>query len=84
LASYGMEAVVVDPWADPDEAQAQYGLQLHQKLPLAGGFAAVIAAVAHRQFSAMTADAWERLVTPGGVLMDLKGVISRELAPVRL
>ena len=49
-----------------------------------GGPRAVAAAVAHRQFAALSSDAWQNLLTPGGVLLDLKGIVPRELGALRL
>jgi len=85
LANYGIEALVVDPWVDQAEAQAAYDLPVQQQLPSGDGpFAAVIAAVAHRQFAELDLHAWQDLVAPGGVLFDLKGIVPRALQPVRL
>ena len=84
LSAYGMEVVVVDPWADPEDAHSQYGLQSQNHLPEEGHFTAVVAAVAHHQFVGLSLEDWNALVAPGGVLMDLKGVVPRELEPLRL
>ena len=43
-----------------------------------------LAAVAHQQFLALEIEHWHQLLEPGGVLLDLKGVIPRELQPIRL
>ena len=89
LQSYGLQPVLVDPWADPAEVQRD-----HPHLPpvltdistlLQGqSFAAVVAAVAHHQFVALDAPQWQQLLAPGAVLMDLKGMAPRELEPIRL
>jgi UDP-N-acetyl-D-galactosamine dehydrogenase len=89
LQSYGLQPVLVDPWADPAEVQRD-----HPHLPpvltdistlLQGqSFAAVVAAVAHHQFVALDVPLWQQLLAPGAVLMDLKGMAPRELEPIRL
>jgi UDP-N-acetyl-D-galactosamine dehydrogenase len=84
LRNYGIEPVVVDPWADPEEAEHEYGLQLHASPPEGESFAAVIAAVAHQQFRDFSPESWRALLRPQGVLMDLKGIVSRSLEPIRL
>jgi len=87
LRSYGMEPLVVDPWVDVAEAQTEYGLQVAADVPLvdpAAPFAAVIAAVAHRQFAQLAPAAWQALLAPETVVFDLKGIVPRQLATLRL
>ncbi|MFN7819292.1 MAG: nucleotide sugar dehydrogenase [Cyanobacteriota bacterium] len=84
LQRYGMEVEVVDPWADPQQASDEYGLTLHSQLPAGERYCAVVAAVAHHQFAALTADQWRQLVAADGLVLDLKGIVPRELNPLRL
>ena len=87
LRSYGMEPLVVDPWVDAAEAQTEYGLQVAADVPMvdpAAPFAAVIAAVAHRQFAQLAPAAWQALLAPETVVFDLKGIVPRQLATLRL
>lgn len=84
LRRYGMEAVVVDPWVDPKEAEREYGLAVQVEPPAEQRYAAVVAAVAHREFAAWGAEQWQLLLQPGGLLLDLKGIIPRELGALRL
>ena len=84
LGCYGMEVEVVDPWVDPEEAQHEYGLEVQAEIPAGGRFSGVVAAVAHRQFENLSPNQWRELLNPTGVLFDLKGIVPRELDPVRL
>ena len=84
LQRYGMEVVVVDPWVDKDVAQREYGVRVMDHIPAEVRYGAVAAAVAHRQFTALAAEQWRQLLTPGGVLLDLKGIVPRELGALRL
>ena len=45
---------------------------------------AVVLAVAHEQFAGLKSEQWQQLLAPDGVLMDLKGIVPRELQPIRL
>ena len=45
---------------------------------------AVVVAVAHEQFKALAEAQWKQLIVPDGVLVDLKGLLSRELQAIRL
>jgi len=84
LRTYGMEPLVVDPWVDPKEAFDAYGLSVVPEIPPDNRFAAVVAAVGHRQFVALEPQQWQQLLAPKGVLLDLKGVMPRDLQPLRL
>ena len=84
LERYGMELEVVDPWVDSELAYSEYGLTLSNEMPADRRYSAVVAAVAHRQFEEMPVDSWSRLLLPCGLLLDLKGIIPRELEPLRL
>ena len=81
---YGMEPLVVDPWVDREEAQRYYGLEVMPEIPPGERYAAVVAAVPHHQFQALTREQWQHLITADGVLLDLKGIVPRELQPLRL
>ena len=84
LKRYGMEPQVVDPWVDYAEAKREYGLEVMPEVPLGEDYQAVVAAVAHHQFQAMTLEQWLQLIGSDGVLMDLKGVVPRKLDALRL
>jgi UDP-N-acetyl-D-galactosamine dehydrogenase len=84
LASYGMEAVVVDPWVDPDECFHEYGLAMEKVIPTNSSFQVVIAAVAHLSFVKMDAEEWLQLVDDKGILVDLKGIMPRSLNAMRI
>lgn len=84
LQRYGMEPVLVDPWVDPQDAQREYGLTLHAELPSQGHYSAVVAAVAHRQFCAWSEQQWSEVIQANGPVLDLKGIVPRTLAPIRL
>jgi len=84
LERYGMDVDVVDPWVDPAEAQREYDLTVSSYIPLAGKYVAVVAAVAHKEFVAINSEQWRQLSIPSGVLLDLKGIIPRELEPLRI
>ena len=77
LQSYGVEVHVHDPEADPEEALHEYGVQLHkwEDLPRAD---AIVAAVAHRGFKALSPEDLCRKVVKGGVFVDVKAAYDAE------
>lgn len=80
---YSMETTVVDPCVDREEALAQYDLDLYSCIPEGSKYSAVIAAVAHDEFMAMSEQQWAELLLPNGVLVDIKGLIPRSLNAIR-
>ena len=83
LRSYGCRLLVVDPWVEPGD-NAAAGVELLAQIPASSRYEAVVAAVAHRQFSGWPAGQWQELLKENGVLLDLKNLIPRELGALRL
>ena len=79
-----MEAIVVDPLVDPEEAQRSYDLTVLSSIPSGQSWSAVVIAVAHQEFKQFTAEQWQHLLAPNGVLVDLKGLVPRQLEALRL
>jgi UDP-N-acetyl-D-galactosamine dehydrogenase len=84
LELYGMDVDVVDPWADPAESYRAYQLSISSDMPSVGGYGAVVVAVAHQQFVSIKANNWSQLIVEDGLLLDLKGIVPRELDPLRI
>ncbi len=83
LSDYGMQYDVFDPWVDQDEATAEYGVSL-VSAPTAATYDAVILAVAHHQFKTLGAAGIRDFVKPNGVVYDLKYVLPKDAADLRL
>ena len=84
LKRYRMKPEVVDPWVDPEEAKRSYQVSVISKLSPDVRYDIVLLAVAHDQFINLTADEWRSLILPGGIFVDLKGCMPRELSPLRI
>src|SRR5690242_11987427 len=71
LRSFGIEVLVHDPVSNPKEANHEYGIDLipWDALPRAN---AMIAAVAHKQFVAMSTEQLAAKLAPGGCFIDVK------------
>ncbi|MEM7611295.1 MAG: Vi polysaccharide biosynthesis UDP-N-acetylglucosamine C-6 dehydrogenase TviB [Pseudomonadota bacterium] len=83
LEGYGAEVDVHDPWAEPEEARAEYGIALTDK-PQPETYDAVIIAVAHAEFKSMGASAIRAFCKPGGVLYDIKYLLDASESDERL
>ena len=71
LKSYGAEVFVHDPEGDPAEALHEYGVVLHrwEDLPRAD---AIVAAVAHKHYQALSVEEISRKVVKNGCFVDVK------------
>ena len=83
LGDYNIQADVYDPWVDVAEAQHEYGLTPIDA-PKQGAYDAIIVGVAHEQFKAMGVDAIRALGKKEHVIYDLKYVLPRTAADLRL
>lgn len=78
LNEYGIEPIVVDPWASERDALHEYGVTL-TKLSDVKDADCVIVAVAHNEFKALKLDDIKKLYkssSDGKVLIDVKGLYS--------
>lgn len=77
LQSYGIEVFVTDAQASADEALHEYGVQLvaYDDLPEAD---AIVAAVAHREYSVLSVDEISRKLIKGGAFIDVKSAFDGE------
>ena len=83
LGEYSIGVDVYDPWVDPAEARAEYGIEPVAE-PAQGAYDAIVLAVAHRQFTGMGAQAIRALGKPDHVLYDLKYVLTAQETDIRL
>ncbi len=83
LRSFGIQVDVHDPWADPAEAEREYGIHLVPE-PERGAYEAIILAVAHREFAQLGAAGIRSFGVPGGVLYDIKYVLPADQVDGRL
>jgi UDP-N-acetyl-D-glucosamine/UDP-N-acetyl-D-galactosamine dehydrogenase len=74
---------VFDPVADPQQVQQEYGIQMRNKLP-DGPYDCIVLAVRHDEICALGDVRLRKLLTPSGLLYDLKSVLPRETSDVRL
>ena len=83
LESYGAKVHVYDPWVNADEAEEEYGIRPISE-PETGAYDAVILGVAHRQFTAMSADEIRSLGKAKSILYDVKYVLPPDSVDGRL
>ena len=77
LRSYGVQVFVTDPRALPAEALSEYGIELlaWEALPRAD---AIVAAVAHDEFSKLSVEDMGRKLVRGGAFIDVKSTLDAD------
>jgi UDP-N-acetyl-D-galactosamine dehydrogenase len=83
LKDYKVQTDVFDPWADPAQAQCEYGITPVQN-PEPGAYDAIVLAVAHHQFKSMGSQVIRSLGKPQHVLYDLKYLLPVDGSDLRL
>lgn len=84
LSDYGMVPTIVDPCVDASSVKNDLDIDVIQAVPTSQKFKAIIVAVAHTEFSNYSPDVWSDLLAPQGIIYDLKGIVPRQLLPIRL
>ena len=81
LREYGIDPIIVDPWAKESDAMHEYGVTL-TPLEEISNLDCLILAVAHREFREMTIADYLKLFrdmpNDEKVLVDVKGILNRE------
>lgn len=72
LESYSLNVEAVDPHASAEEFEHEYNFSLSAEPT--GLYDAVIVAVAHKEFVNLDPSDFSKLLKPGGILADLKGL----------
>jgi UDP-N-acetyl-D-galactosamine dehydrogenase len=81
LTDFGIEVTIYDPWAKPQEVMHEYGVPILSELPEEKGYAAIILAVAHKEFLSIDLI---RFKSSGTLIYDVKGILSENIVDSRL
>jgi len=82
LNNYGINPTIVDPWVDAEEAKATYNINVLKDIPCEE-FEVILLAVAHNQFNHLKTSYWKKILKDKNIIFDLKGVLPRDLNPMR-
>jgi UDP-N-acetyl-D-galactosamine dehydrogenase len=72
LQAYSIQVDVVDPHADSEELEHEYGYKLTPEV--GKGYDAVIVAVNHKEYTILDENYFQSIMNPGSLLVDLKGI----------
>ena len=81
LTDFGIEVTIYDPWAKPEEVMHEYGVPIISEFPESNGYAAIILAVAHKEFLSLNLST---LKSSGTLIYDVKAILPANLADGRL
>lgn len=81
--SFGIQVDVYDPWADPEQARHEYGIDLINT-PKDNYYDAIVLAVAHREFQQLGAESIRKFGTDNSILYDVKHLLPKDAVDGRL
>ena len=84
IQNYGIEIDIFDPIVNSFEAKNIYDIVLESKIDKTKKYEIVILAVGHDEFKNYKSTFWKNLISDKGILLDIKGIIPRELNPIRI
>jgi UDP-N-acetyl-D-galactosamine dehydrogenase len=76
LREYDIEVDIYDPWADTAEVKHEYGIKSITSYPEGNGYAAIILAVAHKEFMQINLQEHKN---KGCIIYDVKGILEKDL-----
>lgn len=83
LRSLQMDTFIVDPYFNNSQDSFE-GYGFSSCLDFETTYDAIIVTVAHSQFVELTKDQWKKLQANNCVILDIKGIVPRELCPWRV
>tara|TARA_Y100001968_G_C19445392_1_gene765094 strand:- start:3667 stop:4788 length:1122 start_codon:yes stop_codon:yes gene_type:complete len=77
LSQYKCDLSISDYWVESKNAKEQFGYDL-KKLDEISNQDAVIIAVGHQDYKVLKEKDWDKLIKPGGVIIDVKSIFDKE------
>jgi UDP-N-acetyl-D-galactosamine dehydrogenase len=74
LKKRGFDVDVHDPFADPAEAKQFFDVDLIPEFDNAAPYGCIVGAVSHNDYRGFTADTFVNILSPGGLVVDLKNM----------
>ena len=84
LKEYKLDVDIVDPIAKNEEAIKVYGVDISKNISKECKYSAIICTVAHKAFLKISIQQWKSLLSKEGIIFDIKGIVPRELNPIRI
>lgn len=84
LELYRIKADIVDPLLDSKSAVEHLNYEIYRTIPESSKYEAIVIAVAHDEFKLITKEVLLRHLSTNGFIVDIKGIIPRDLNPLRI
>ena len=84
LDSYSLESIIYDPWADEEQVLNLYGIKIEKSLKQLKDFSVVISAVSHKEFITLNINDWRKFGNKETIFFDFKGIMPKEINPLRI
>ena len=84
LNNYGFNIEVVDPFINEEIKLQINSFTPRDSLKECSSYDSIILAVKHRIFTELSLDQWNTLRSPKGIIFDIKGIVPRNLNPIRI
>lgn len=81
LVEFGAVVDIFDPWAETDEVNKEYDIEILKEIDKNKKYSAIVMAVAHDQFKDFD---FEKYYNDGAVVFDAKAVVDRKWVDARL
>jgi len=79
--SYGVNVDVIDPRANSDELNEEYGFEL-TKQP-ANDYDAIVVAVNHKEYKSLIEADFKKMAKPEALIVDLKGILNGKIKELK-
>ena len=84
LRKYFNNIDLVDPIANQEEARELFGIQIHKEIPFNKKYSAILVLVGHNYFKQISIEQWQELLNPDSIIFDIKGIVNKDLSPIRI
>lgn len=84
LEELQVNTTIVDPYVCAESVFEKFQLNVLKNIPKKDKFDAVICLVSHDEFKLVPLETWLELIEGNGIFFDLKGILPKELNPLRI
>jgi UDP-N-acetyl-D-galactosamine dehydrogenase len=81
LNNFGCDVTIVDPWANVEEVEKEYGILTYKDVPNQHRYDSIILAVGHQKFKNLSFDSY---LNENHIIYDVKGILEKDVIDGRL
>ena len=84
LNQYEIKTIIVDPYANKEDARKIYKVDILSEIPKKENYAATVIAVGHDCFKYMSKEQWTHIKNSSAIILDIDGIVPKYLDPIRV